>query len=72
MAQQEPKFKVGDKVTHKSGGPILVINQVAIAKLNSNPFTYRCQWFNGKKLEYGFFAEAELDKKTEDAHPDAS
>ncbi|WP_196489370.1 YodC family protein [Burkholderia territorii] len=59
------KFKVGDIVQLKSGGP-----EMTVQSQPSNPSstTYWCQWFAGKKLESGAFPEnsiqlAKLDAK---------
>jgi uncharacterized protein YodC (DUF2158 family) len=51
------KFKVGDIVKLKSGGPEMTVEK---------PFThdgiaYRCQWFAGKKMESGIFPEDSLE-----------
>lgn len=59
------KFKPGEKVVLKSGGPVMTVhsfetNQAPIGYRNS----YRCQWFAGKKLESGFFAEESLETYT--------
>jgi uncharacterized protein YodC (DUF2158 family) len=48
------KFKKGETVQLKSGGPIMTIKDVVLGG-------YRCQWFAGKKLEEGYFPEASLE-----------
>ncbi|MBJ9681534.1 MULTISPECIES: YodC family protein [Burkholderia] len=45
------KFKVGDIVQLKSGGPEMTV-QVLPSETTTS---YRCQWFAGKKLESGVF-----------------
>jgi len=54
-------FKLGDSVYLKSGGPEMSIYDIH-TKLSSDDFagTYKCQWFAGKKLENGNFAEKSL------------
>ncbi|WPN59740.1 YodC family protein [Pseudomonas sp. P9_31] len=47
---QQPAFNVGDIVKLKSGGPDMTVQIVPEKSEN-----YRCQWFAGKKLEFGFF-----------------
>ncbi len=47
------KFKVGDVVQLKSGGPDMTVNDVP----GSYAEYYHCQWFAGKKLESGNFPE---------------
>jgi uncharacterized protein YodC (DUF2158 family) len=53
MAQ---KFKIGDIVQLKSGGPEMTVQSLPA----SNSTTYRCQWFAGKKLESGPFPEESI------------
>jgi uncharacterized protein YodC (DUF2158 family) len=40
-------FAVGDVVQLKSGGP-----QMTISKIDGDNSTYKCCWFNGKKVEW--------------------
>ncbi|MNJ42161.1 hypothetical protein D3C77_371160 [compost metagenome] len=47
---KQAAFTVGDIVKLKSGGPDMTV-QVVPEKGDN----YRCQWFAGKKLEFGFF-----------------
>jgi len=57
MATWTTKFKVGATVTLNTGGsPVMSVNQVP-DRLNGH---YHCQWFAGKKLEYGLFREDQL------------
>lgn len=51
------KFAVGDVVKLKSGGPDMTVRNLP-SELTK---TYTCQWFAGKKLESGHFAEESLD-----------
>ncbi|EKS7193735.1 YodC family protein [Enterobacter ludwigii] len=56
-----PKYKLGDSVYLKSGGPEMSINEIQTQGINDTfRGTYRCQWFAGKKLEHGVFAEDSL------------
>ncbi|WP_175692748.1 YodC family protein [Burkholderia ambifaria] len=50
------KFKIGDIVQLKSGGPEMTVQTLPYER-NSR---YRCQWFAGKKLESGEFPEESL------------
>ncbi|MNG36828.1 hypothetical protein D3C84_1239860 [compost metagenome] len=47
---KQDAFNVGDIVKLKSGGPDMTVQVVP-----DKGDTYRCQWFAGKKLEFGFF-----------------
>jgi uncharacterized protein YodC (DUF2158 family) len=51
------KFKVGDVVELKSGGPKMTVADVN-PRIGSNAI--RCQWFGGKKLESGLFDPSTL------------
>lgn len=44
------KFKIGEIVTLKSGGPSMTVNEWV-----SFQNGFLCQWFAGKKLEHGHF-----------------
>ncbi len=55
----EEKFKVGDIVRLKSGGPAMTVQQEVV---EDDTDTVVCQWFvDGKKLEYGAFPEGSLE-----------
>ncbi|MFV9068720.1 DUF2158 domain-containing protein [Serratia fonticola] len=60
-APKLPKFKVGDQVVLKSGGPVMTIEEAKVT-YSSKQFTgeYSCQWFAGKKLSRGSFPEEAL------------
>lgn len=51
------KFPVGTTVRLKAGGPDMSVKSVP-SQLSSH---YVCQWFAGKKLEQGTFAEETLE-----------
>ena len=55
---RQPKFKIGDKVKLNVGGPDMAIKK----PLGGGNFNgeYRCQWFAGKKLEFGEIPEDSL------------
>lgn len=54
-------FKVGDIVNLKSGGPEMTVEKIFPSSTDiSEPVSYRCHWFAGKKLEAGNFAEESL------------
>ncbi|MFM5011814.1 YodC family protein [Aeromonas veronii] len=59
-----PKFSVGDVVKLASGGPDMTIHvQVkSIGEHREFNGLYKTQWFAGKKLETGTFAEETLEK----------
>ena len=50
------KYKMGDVVQLKSGGPEMTV--ASVSKLMGT--SYECQWFSGKKLERGNFPEDSL------------
>ncbi|HAP3241680.1 TPA: DUF2158 domain-containing protein [Escherichia coli] len=52
-------FKIGDSVYLKSGGPEMSVYEIHEFG-GSFTGTYTCQWFAGKKLEKGLFAEESL------------
>lgn len=54
-----PKFKLGDSVYLKSGGPEMSVHEL-IEWGGAFTGEYNCQWFAGKKLEKGRFAEESL------------
>jgi uncharacterized protein YodC (DUF2158 family) len=54
------KFKVGDLVVLKSGGPPMTVQQVNSTMTPAHEI--QCQWFSGKKLEQGYFASDSLTK----------
>jgi uncharacterized protein YodC (DUF2158 family) len=66
MAQ---KFKPGDIVALKSGGPPMTVTEELSSHLTGRPTNYQCQWFAGKKLEAGIFPADALDAaKTNGSH----
>ncbi len=52
-----PKFKIGDIVKLKSGGPDMTVRSDS----HIGTVDYLCQWFAGKKLEAGRFAPESLE-----------
>jgi uncharacterized protein YodC (DUF2158 family) len=54
------KFKSGDFVQLKSGGPKMTVTDLAYTS------HYNCKWFAGSKLNQGVFAEDELQPYQED------
>lgn len=59
------KFKVGDIVKLKSGGPAMTVKREHEEASSKQPDgTYACQWFAGKKLEIGQFPEDSLEPTT--------
>jgi uncharacterized protein YodC (DUF2158 family) len=51
------EFIVGDIVKIKSGGPDMTVQVIPAQTLKY----YRCQWFAGKKLEFGLFPAGSLE-----------
>jgi uncharacterized protein YodC (DUF2158 family) len=51
------KFKVGDIVQLKSGGPVMTVD---VARPVGDGIRYRCSWFAGSKLQAGHFPEDTL------------
>ena len=45
------KFKVGDTVRLKSGGPLMTITQLTYAE----PPNFICRWFEGDKMKQDVF-----------------
>jgi len=64
---REIRFKLGDTVRLKAGGPVMSVATLpdysrlpSYSEVTSMP--YRCQWFAGKKLEDGYFHEDQLEQ----------
>jgi uncharacterized protein YodC (DUF2158 family) len=60
------KFKAGDLVELKSGGPVMTIEKVHTGFGNEMP-SYACTWFAGAKENHKNFTEAALKKADDDA-----
>ena len=63
------KFKIGDQVQLKSGGPVMTVAGVVEGHpgvMNHAEGHVRCQWFSGKKLENGTFPAESLREPAED------
>lgn len=58
--QRKAKFSLGSKVKLNVGGPEMVVYMINEHRSGEFTGTYRCQWFAGKKLENGPFAEESL------------
>jgi uncharacterized protein YodC (DUF2158 family) len=54
--QVADKFKSGDAVQLKSGGPKMTVSGLA----EFRPGHYKCKWFAGSKLSDGTFNEDEI------------
>jgi len=59
---EQTKFKIGDIVRLKSGGPDMTVKGIG----DSIPVQVQCQWFAGKKLEAGWFPPSSLLPVTEE------
>ena len=62
----EKKFKVGDIVKLKSGGPDMTVKKVTTDYRNEETDSFDCQWFAGKKLDVGAFPLESLVLITEE------
>jgi uncharacterized protein YodC (DUF2158 family) len=58
-----PKFKCGDAVRLKAGGPKMTVS----AENTVNPGQYFCKWFSRTKLNEGRFNADELEPYQEEA-----
>jgi len=54
------KFKTGEIVELKSGGPRMTVAGIDDRHIAPNPSMFKCQWFGGKKLESGYFPAESL------------
>ncbi len=50
-----PKFKAGDQVELKSGGPTMTVD-----RLSTDSEHVTCNWFTGKKIEEHIFNQDSL------------
>lgn len=56
-----PRYKIGDKVKLNVGGPDMAVKDICLDFRNKEfDGEYHCQWFAGKKLDSGKFAEESL------------
>lgn len=60
------KYKVGNLVRLKSGGPVMTVECLDDDALLHGSVSYHCQWFAGKKLDKGVFPEDALLPATEE------
>ncbi|EOR06000.1 YodC family protein [Acinetobacter tandoii] len=61
IEERKAKFQVGDIVKLNAGGPDMAIKQLYAGNVpTSFKGQYRCQWFAGKKLDFGDFPEESL------------
>lgn len=56
-----PKYKIGDKVRLNVGGPDMAVKSVTRSHTDKFLGMYKCQWFAGKKLDWGDFPEESLE-----------
>ncbi|MBJ6351087.1 MULTISPECIES: DUF2158 domain-containing protein [Acinetobacter] len=59
-----PKYKIGDKVKLNVNGPDMAVKSISLDYHKNFEGIYRCQWFAGKKLEWGEFPEESLELVT--------
>lgn len=55
------KFKHGDVVVMKSGGPPMTVDKVP-GEMQYHDDEYRCEWFKGATAQFGNFGEHLLEK----------
>lgn len=58
--QSNPAYKKGDIVYLITGGPSMAVSDVLYDHRDIFKGEYRCQWFAGKKLDFGIFPEESL------------
>jgi uncharacterized protein YodC (DUF2158 family) len=56
----ENKFKHGDVVVIKSGGPPMTVDKIP-GEVSFAPDDYRCEWFKGATAQHGTFGEHLLE-----------
>lgn len=56
----EPKFKPGDLVVLKSGGPVMTVGSLSTDIADQFGGSYYCSWFAGAKDNHRSFPEAAL------------
>lgn len=64
------KYSIGDKVKLNCGSPsmtVLGFGPNGLRTVEHFKGTYKCQWFAGKKLEHGTFAEESLLEDADDS-----
>ena len=66
LVNMEAKFKLGDLVKLKSGGPVMTVVEIIEGYLTEVDARYYCVWFSGKKQEGGKFVEPSLLPATEE------
>lgn len=57
----DPKFKPGDLVRLKSGGPVMTIEKLNLDFYKEWEGSYSCSWFAGAKDNHRSFAEQALE-----------
>jgi uncharacterized protein YodC (DUF2158 family) len=62
------RFKVGDLVRLKSGGPPMTVSDVLIPAERG----YSCTWFVGRHLKSSNFKEQELIRAVKETSPEKS
>lgn len=70
--QRVAKFSVGSKVKLNVGGPDMAVLQVMTNGDRQFIGRYKCQWFAGKKLDEGLFAEESLVEVVENVRANES
>ena len=53
---RKPLYKIGDKVRLNVGGPDMAVKTIDTDHRENFKGEYRCQWFAGKKLDWGRFS----------------
>jgi uncharacterized protein YodC (DUF2158 family) len=74
MEMAAAKYKVGDVVRLKSGGPDMTVQSVSDKNMSDqlsrellgDDDTIKCQWFSGTKLQHGRFNPQTLESVNSD------
>lgn len=64
-----PKFKPGDIVQLKSGGPAMTVSEINTAYGTGAFKGYQCEWFKGASKERAHFEEETLKPYVAPAKP---
>ena len=60
------KFKAGDLVELRSGGPVMTVERVSESFEMDDVWSYGCTWFAGDKHQHSSFTEAALKGAEDD------
>ena len=63
--EPQPKFKSGDSVRLKAGGPKMTVDSIYVNR-STKAVTYTCKWFAGSKLNGAQFEEGAIQTYDDD------